>query len=181
MIVILSDHWLSVLHSETRERGAKLLVLMRGLPGSGKSTLAHCVKAACSDPESTVPEFNASVPPPGFDNGDGWAMQKKKEPKPKQDPPNGPLVVSADDFFIDRSGHYVFLPNLLPKAHEWCQSSARKAMRAGRSPVVVDNTNLQAWEMQPYLRMARENGFKVLIFFVREASSLHCNLRNSSR
>lgn len=31
--------------------------------------------------------------------------------------------------------------------------SAENAMRDGRSPIIIDNTNLQAWEMKPYVRM----------------------------
>lgn len=26
-------------------------------------------------------------------------------------------------------------------------------MRDGRSPIIIDNTNIQAWEMKPYVRM----------------------------
>lgn len=31
--------------------------------------------------------------------------------------------------------------------------TAEDAMRDGRSPVIIDNTNIQAWEMKPYVRM----------------------------
>lgn len=26
-------------------------------------------------------------------------------------------------------------------------------MHDGRSPIIIDNTNIQAWEMKPYVRM----------------------------
>ncbi|XP_071433866.1 NEDD4-binding protein 2-like 1 isoform X1 [Pithys albifrons albifrons] len=38
---------------------------------------------------------------------------------------------------------------------------ARKAMKNGKSPVISDNTNIHAWEMKPYVIMARENRYKV--------------------
>lgn len=31
--------------------------------------------------------------------------------------------------------------------------SAGKAMQQGRSPIIIDNTNIQAWEMKPYVSM----------------------------
>lgn len=31
--------------------------------------------------------------------------------------------------------------------------AARKAMRNGISPIIIDNTNLHAWEMKPYAVM----------------------------
>ncbi len=34
--------------------------------------------------------------------------------------------------------------------------SAGNAMRAGKSPVVIDNTNSAAWEMKPYVLMVSD-------------------------
>uniref|UniRef100_A0A3Q3AFZ4 NEDD4 binding protein 2-like 2 n=1 Tax=Kryptolebias marmoratus TaxID=37003 RepID=A0A3Q3AFZ4_KRYMA len=34
-------------------------------------------------------------------------------------------------------------------------------MQDGRSPIIIDNTNLQYWEMKPYVKMALERGYKV--------------------
>lgn len=28
-------------------------------------------------------------------------------------------------------------------------------MHQGRSPIIIDNTNIQAWEMKPYVKMVR--------------------------
>ncbi|NWQ77832.1 N42L1 protein, partial [Columbina picui] len=39
---------------------------------------------------------------------------------------------------------------------------ARKAMKNGKSPVIIDNTNIHAWEMKPYVMMARENRYEVI-------------------
>ena len=30
-------------------------------------------------------------------------------------------------------------------------------MEDGKSPVFIDNTNMQVWEMQPYAKMVRDN------------------------
>lgn len=71
------------------------------------------------------------------------------------------VVLSTDDFF-SRNGVYVFDPDFLEDAHKWNQKRARKAMKNGKSPVVIDNTNIHAWEMKPYVMMARENRYEVI-------------------
>ncbi|XP_072248250.1 uncharacterized protein n4bp2l2 [Leuresthes tenuis] len=73
--------------------------------------------------------------------------------------PSG-LILSTDDYFAHKGG-YCYDPGLLGAAHEWNQSRAKDALHDGRSPVIIDNTNLQAWEMKPYVKMALEMGYKV--------------------
>ncbi|XP_064265150.1 NEDD4-binding protein 2-like 1 [Passer domesticus] len=77
----------------------------------------------------------------------------------KRDNP-GAVVLSTDDFFIE-NGVYVFEPDFLEDAHKWNQKRARKAMKNGKSPVIIDNTNIHAWEMKPYVMMAHENRYEV--------------------
>ncbi|NXN42109.1 N42L2 protein, partial [Rhinoptilus africanus] len=38
---------------------------------------------------------------------------------------------------------------------------AKQAMEQGKSPVIIDNTNTQAWEMKPYVEVALEKGYRV--------------------
>ncbi|KAK2533076.1 N4bp2l1 [Columba livia] len=71
------------------------------------------------------------------------------------------VVLSTDDYFIE-NGVYMFEPDLLEDAHKWNQKRARKAMKNGKSPVIIDNTNIHAWEMKPYVMMARENRYEVV-------------------
>ncbi|XP_075598170.1 NEDD4-binding protein 2-like 1 isoform X1 [Balearica regulorum gibbericeps] len=78
----------------------------------------------------------------------------------KRDYP-GAVVLSTDDFFIE-NGVYMFEPDFLEDAHKWNQKRARKAMKNGKSPVIIDNTNIHAWEMKPYVMMARENRYEVI-------------------
>ncbi|KAI5930361.1 NEDD4-binding protein 2-like 1 [Manis javanica] len=72
------------------------------------------------------------------------------------------LIFSTDDFFFREDGAYEFDPDFLEEAHEWNQKRARKAMRNGISPIIIDNTNLHAWEMKPYAVMALENNYEVI-------------------
>lgn len=64
------------------------------------------------------------------------------------------VVLSTDDFFINYQGQYVFDRYRLSEAHEWNQKRADQKVRVGTNPVVIDNTNLEVWEMQPYVTMA---------------------------
>lgn len=78
--------------------------------------------------------------------------------------PGTVAVVSADAFFVDERGDYIYIPSLIEKAHQWTQNKANTAMKKPETrTVVVDNTNLQAWEMQPYCKLAAVQGFSVLL------------------
>nr|XP_014349577.1 PREDICTED: NEDD4-binding protein 2-like 1 isoform X2 [Latimeria chalumnae] len=71
------------------------------------------------------------------------------------------VIFSTDDYFIDKDGRYFFERDRLGKAHEWNQTRARTAMKQGKSPIIIDNTNIQAWEMKPYVNMALKNDYEV--------------------
>ncbi|XP_072119030.1 NEDD4-binding protein 2-like 2 [Mobula birostris] len=73
--------------------------------------------------------------------------------------PNG-VVLSTDDYFCLKGG-YCFEPHLLGEAHEWNQNRAKRCMDEGRSPIIIDNTNIQAWEMKPYAEMAVKRHYRM--------------------
>lgn len=70
------------------------------------------------------------------------------------------IVFSTDDYFHQQDG-YTYDAAHLGDAHDWNQRRAKQAMEQGRSPVIIDNTNTQAWEMKPYVEVALEKGYKV--------------------
>ncbi|XP_027754098.1 NEDD4-binding protein 2-like 2 [Empidonax traillii] len=70
------------------------------------------------------------------------------------------VVLSTDDYFRQWDG-YTYNAAQLGDAHEWNQKRAKQAMEQGRSPVIIDNTNTQAWEMKPYVEVALEKGYRV--------------------
>ncbi|XP_077467698.1 NEDD4-binding protein 2-like 2 [Stigmatopora argus] len=76
--------------------------------------------------------------------------------------PSGPsgLILSTDDYFVHNDG-YRYEPSLLGEAHVWNHRRASDAMHDGHSPIIIDNTNLQAWEMKPYVQMALQMGYRV--------------------
>tara|TARA_Y100001938_G_scaffold143413_1_gene216133 strand:- start:172 stop:642 length:471 start_codon:yes stop_codon:yes gene_type:complete len=73
-----------------------------------------------------------------------------------------PVSCSADDYFVDDDGQYNFDPKHLPEAHNACQSNARSAMVAEKN-VVVHNTFTQRWEMQPYIELAKEFDYRLIV------------------
>ncbi|XP_074842436.1 NEDD4-binding protein 2-like 2 isoform X2 [Carettochelys insculpta] len=73
--------------------------------------------------------------------------------------PDG-VVFSTDDYFRQQDG-YTYNVAQLGDAHNWNQKRAKQAMDQGRSPVIIDNTNTQAWEMKPYVETALGKGYRV--------------------
>ncbi|KXJ22434.1 NEDD4-binding protein 2 [Exaiptasia diaphana] len=72
------------------------------------------------------------------------------------------VIYSTDDYFM-RNGQYQFDIAYLGEAHEWNQIRAREAMKSGISPVIIDNTNIQAWQMKPYVSMAQRLGYEIIL------------------
>ncbi|NXE47149.1 N42L2 protein, partial [Casuarius casuarius] len=70
------------------------------------------------------------------------------------------IAFSTDDYFRQQDG-YTYNAAQLGDAHGWNQKRAKQAMEQGKSPIIIDNTNTQAWEMKPYVEMALEKGYRV--------------------
>ena len=60
-------------------------------------------------------------------------------------------------------GEYHFDPAFLPNAHKYCLGLAVMAMENHHKHVVIDNTNSQRWEYQPYLNHAAANSYMIEI------------------
>ncbi|XP_022827784.1 uncharacterized protein LOC111357368 isoform X2 [Spodoptera litura] len=67
-------------------------------------------------------------------------------------------ILTTDDYFMIR-GQYQYDKFRLSEAHTWNQQRARNVLRMGMSPVIIDNTNIELWEMEPYLREGVKNGY----------------------
>ncbi|XP_054829326.1 NEDD4-binding protein 2-like 1 isoform X2 [Eublepharis macularius] len=170
-----------------RRRFSKSLYLLRGLPGSGKTTLASChivVKGILTYQEQLVPSLggrehvtagleNKRRVTVGRLNWGGYCwfpsdrppeashLSNKLRRQLKREFPSA-VIFSTDDYFFTEDGSYIFDPDCLEDAHKWNQKRARKAMKNGKSPVIIDNTNIHAWEMKPYVIMALENNYEVI-------------------
>ncbi len=63
--------------------------------------------------------------------------------------------LEADMFFENAQGEYHYRPELISKAHEWCQQECERVLAQGNS-VVVANTFVRHWEMVAYKKLARK-------------------------
>ncbi|XP_074922610.1 NEDD4-binding protein 2 isoform X2 [Chelonoidis abingdonii] len=68
-----------------------------------------------------------------------------------EDNPSG-IILSTDDYFY-KNGQYQYDANCLGEAHEWNRKQAKEAFEKRISPIIIDNTNIQAWEMKPYVAL----------------------------
>ena len=63
------------------------------------------------------------------------------------------IHLEADMFFI-KNHVYCYNPALIVKAHRWCEKRTLKLLQRGQS-VVVSNTFIQWWHIEPYIQMAK--------------------------
>lgn len=63
-------------------------------------------------------------------------------------------LVSADQFFIQEDGSYQFDPREIGNAHAVCFRNFIAAMEDGVTHIHVDNTNIHAYEIAPYILAA---------------------------
>lgn len=68
----------------------------------------------------------------------------------------------ADMYFTDSAGNYVFDREAVPAAHIWCMHKVDIALLSNQS-VIVSNTFVRKWEMEPYIHMAKVAGAELII------------------
>lgn len=79
-----------------------------------------------------------------------------------QTPSNSkPEILSADDFFLDNDGNYIFDGSKIKEAHNYCQFRCSERLRQGIARVVVANTFTQDWEMDVYFDMAKRYNYRI--------------------
>ncbi len=78
---------------------------------------------------------------------------------------NRVLIVSADDHFM-RDGVYRFDPAMAGRAHQACWREFYGAVSRDVDLVLVDNTNLTAAEIAPYVLPAEVKGYTVKVLRV---------------
>ncbi|XP_025943889.1 NEDD4-binding protein 2 isoform X2 [Apteryx rowi] len=77
-----------------------------------------------------------------------------------EDNPGG-IILSTDDYFY-KHGQYHYDASCLGEAHDWNRKRAKEAFEKRMSPIIIDNTNIQAWEMKPYVALAQQFKYKVI-------------------
>jgi predicted kinase len=72
------------------------------------------------------------------------------------------VVFSTDDFFM-ANGQYVYDPKMIGEYHSRNFERTFAALKEGKSPIIVDNTNIKLWEMKQYVLAGEEHGYAVRI------------------
>ena len=72
-------------------------------------------------------------------------------------------VCSADNFFLNDDGDYVFVPYKISEAHQDCWGHYIDALFRKEEQIVVDNTNMCSWEYANYVKLATKKGYTVRI------------------
>ncbi len=73
------------------------------------------------------------------------------------------VICSADDFFLQTDGTYVYDKSKIQLAHDACFKKCHDALHNGDSTIIIDNMNAQAWEIAPYIMLGRNFGYTVEI------------------
>lgn len=67
----------------------------------------------------------------------------------------------ADQFFVNTLGEYKFEVANLDRAHDWCKQHVKDAMSFKVENIIVSNTFVRLWEMQPYYNLASAYNYQV--------------------
>lgn len=76
------------------------------------------------------------------------------------------LTVAADDYMVNDLGEYEFDPMRLSECHGRCQDRVISLMQTAHSKIVVHNTFTQAWEIEPYFKIAEKYRYKIRLISV---------------
>jgi len=74
----------------------------------------------------------------------------------------GGVIYSTDDFFMHH-GVYQFDHSKLKDAHFWNQKRTWIALMKGAPSVIVDNTNIRAKQIKPYVEIGIEHMYNITL------------------
>jgi len=149
----------------------RVVYILRGLPGSGKSTRARalCARALAGSGGSSGDAASGSG---GSSSGNSGGVPLAPAPAPTPAPAPSPtlcpsptpaaVVHSTDAYFHCplSGGAYVFRPERLPQYHDLNFAAFEASAAAGVPLIVVDNTNLAAWNYERYVAAAWRRGYR---------------------
>jgi len=76
------------------------------------------------------------------------------------------FTIAADDYFYDDFNEYHFDFSKLGEAHQWCQDQVLWAMSVEAPLILVHNTFTTKAEMEPYIKLAEKNEYRVISLIV---------------
>lgn len=70
-------------------------------------------------------------------------------------------VCSADEFFFNEHGEYVYDRAKIKDVHQQCQQRFKAALSRGVDCIIIDNSNLSIWEVNSYHDDGSLSGYDV--------------------
>jgi predicted kinase len=89
------------------------------------------------------------------------------------------VICSTDEFWTQPDGSYLFDKDRLQEAHQDTLRRFRDALKAGKSPVICDNTNVRRRYFADYIAAAEGAGYRVHVVHVEADSVAMAAERNS--
>ena len=75
----------------------------------------------------------------------------------------GAAITSADFYFYNSQGVYFFDRDRLTEAHDYCFKETMNYAEANMKLIIVDNTNLEVWEMLRYAKIAKDYKYHLML------------------
>jgi predicted kinase len=85
-------------------------------------------------------------------------------------------ALSVDDYFTDPDGNYHFESDKNHLAYKQCEQMCEAEVKKGTAKIFVHNTFTMDWEMEPYLKMAKQYNYRLHVITVEnyhENSNIH--------
>lgn len=78
------------------------------------------------------------------------------------------VIFSTDDYWYevvkpDQPDTYNYIPRYVGIAHDWNQQRAFRAIEAGQTPILIDNTNVCFDEFRPYVEYSLPQDYEVIL------------------
>jgi predicted kinase len=70
------------------------------------------------------------------------------------------FTLEADMYFM-QDGEYKFDATKLKLAHQWCKDQCESFMKREKPKIAISNTFTQDWEMESYIELAKQYGYRV--------------------
>lgn len=91
------------------------------------------------------------------------------------------VAYSADDYFTNTEGAYRYDKSQIKAAHENCLSRTAEAMKGGVGRIGVANTFTEAWEMEPYFKLADKYEYRIHAVIVETRGHYRQNIHGTPR
>lgn len=94
--------------------------------------------------------------------------------------PDNVRILSTDTYRYGACGHYYFDPAENATFHSATQRDCADEMRRGTPVVIIDNTNIERWQAEPYFCLARMYGYEINVVRV-DPGLAEAKKRNAKR